>query len=123
MALAYQDFWPMSSAVRRAPGGVAWEPLPAVIQRVNRWQADHRVRVINVETLLMPALKKEPLNPATGGVVVRWDEDHAQVQVVRVWYEELPAPVSPPVLPEPVRPSEEIPPGVGWPQTPEPGPV
>lgn len=112
----------MSSAVRRAPGGVAWEPLPAVIQRVNRWQADHRVRVINVETLLMPALKKEPLNPATGGVVVRWDEDHAQVQVVRVWYEELPAPVSPPVLPEPVRPSEEIPPGVGWSGS-EPGPV
>jgi hypothetical protein len=113
MALAYEDFWPQSAPARRTRGGLAWEPLPGVLERVNNWQAGKRVRIINVETLVLPVSKGETVKPGEGATLARWDEDQAWVQVVRVWHEPLPV-VLPPVLPVekaatevPASPTEE----------------
>jgi hypothetical protein len=102
MTLAYQDFWPSTLPMRRAPGGVAWEPLAVMMERVNKWLETCTGRVINVETVLIPVAKKGPATATAGGTLVRWDEDHAWVQVVRVWYEVV---VTPPVLPAAQSPS------------------
>ena len=101
MALAYQDFSPQSAPARRVRGGIAWEPLPGVLERVNAWQAGKSVRIINVETLVLPVGKRETVKPGEGGALARWDEDQAWVQVVRVWFEPLAAVVLPPVLAAP----------------------
>jgi len=98
MALAYEDFWPQSAPARRTRGGVVWEPLPGVLERVNHWQAGKSVRIINVETLVLPVSKGQMVKPGEGATLARWDEDQAWVQVVRVWHEPLPV-ILPPVLP------------------------
>jgi hypothetical protein len=97
MTLAYQDFWPGTLPMRRSPGGLAWEPMAVMLERVNAWRATCPGRVINVETLLLPVARKKAVNAGAGGMQVRWDDDHTWVQVVRVWYE---VEGSPPVLPE-----------------------
>ena len=76
---------------------MVWEPLTGVLERVNAWQAAKSVRVINVETLVLPVANREPVKPGEGGMMARWDEDQTWVQVVRVWHE--PVAVTPPVLP------------------------
>jgi hypothetical protein len=96
MALAYQDFTPhllTSPSARR----MEWEMLPSVVIRVNQWLATAGLKAFTVETLVLPSSKSAPTNSNAGGVVERWDEDHAWIQVVRVWYE-VPPPATPGVL-------------------------
>jgi hypothetical protein len=98
MALAFRDFSPhLLSAPRR---GVAtqWEPLTGVVARANQWLDSAGLRVVNIETLLLPVSKHATPNPAAGSNLERWDEDHLWLQVVRVWHEapSAGAPVPPP---------------------------
>jgi hypothetical protein len=90
MALAYRDFSPRPSSLKAA-GRMEWEPLSAVVERVNQWLAQTGLHAMNIETLLLPVTRLAPLNSNAGGMAQRWDEDHALAQVVRVWYELPPA--------------------------------
>lgn len=89
MSLAFKDFTPRQMAPGRSVGASQWESLASVVERANQWLAAGGMQVVNVETLLLPAAKTIPPNSTAGGVVERWDEDHAWVQVVRVWHEIL----------------------------------
>jgi hypothetical protein len=74
-------------APARGSAGAQWEALATVVERANQWTASVNVRVVSVETLLLPAAKLAPPHSGAGGMMERWDEDHAWVQVVRVWVE------------------------------------
>jgi len=87
MSLAYRDFLPWAPGAY-GPGAVTeWEPLPMVVGRVNQWLTAGGLRAVSLETLLLPAAKRVPLNSNAGALLERCDEDYAWVQVVRVWYE------------------------------------
>jgi hypothetical protein len=60
--------------------------LPATIVRANQWIAESAVRVINVETVVLPNVRQvedasEVGIRTSGGMSSYW------YQVVRVWYE------------------------------------
>jgi hypothetical protein len=95
---------------------MAWEPLPGVLERVNNWRVGKSVRIINVETLILPVSKGETVKPGEGATLARWDEDQAWVQVVRVWHEPMPV-VLPPVLAAPAA-VPEVPAGSAGEPTP-----
>jgi hypothetical protein len=61
--------------------------MASVVERANQWIAGSGLRVVSVETLLLPAAKLAPPHAGAGGLTERWDEDHSWVQVVRVWLE------------------------------------
>jgi hypothetical protein len=67
--------------------GPRCESLREVMPRVNQWVGQNRVRVLNIETLLLPGLIDEPVIadatslPSFGNATTHWR------QVIRVWYE------------------------------------
>ena len=87
MALAFRDFSPRSTPSKRGPGGLSWEPMPAVLARVDQWLAESGVQLVNIETLLVPVTHGKPTDSFSGGLAQRWDEDHAFAQIVRVWHQ------------------------------------
>jgi len=87
MPLAFRDFLPRQMAPARGSQGAQWEAVASVVERANQWLAGAGLRVVSVETLLLPASKMAPPHAGAGGLSERWDEDHSWVQVVRVWHE------------------------------------
>lgn len=74
--IAFKDFVP------HAKGREA-ESVEAVLDRVNGWVHERGVRVINLETLLLPNVEK------TGEAELRTEGGSDYwYQVVRLWFEE-----------------------------------
>lgn len=72
----FQDFAP-----RPLPGG--YEPLDVVVAAANAWIREHAVRVLGVETVLLPAPATERLHTAS---TLLLPTGAAHLQIVRVWY-------------------------------------
>jgi hypothetical protein len=94
MAIAFKDFTPLPVETRFF-GGTTYEPLEAALERANEWMTEAAVRVVNIETVLLPNLQPEVTTSASG---IRTSGDMASHwhQVIRVWYdlEEPPAAAS-----------------------------
>ncbi|HYF61749.1 MAG TPA: hypothetical protein VD886_02980 [Herpetosiphonaceae bacterium] len=85
--IAFRDFLPQIES-RRMLGMLAeYEDVNAMLDRANQWIAESDLRVLNVETLLVPRRYfseteelQTQLEPVTHNVA--WS-----VQVIRVWYQ------------------------------------
>jgi len=109
MALAFRDFSPRSSPSKRGPGGMTWEPMPAVLARVDQWLAESGVQLVNIETLLVPVVHGNPTDSFSGALAERWDEDHAFAQIVRVWHHILaPVAAAAPALAAPATAAQSV---------------
>jgi hypothetical protein len=62
---------------------VQFESLPDTVVRANEWITRTGVRVVNIETVILPVPRSQPDYP-TGENGFRYDQ--LLVQVVRVWY-------------------------------------
>lgn len=86
--LRYHDFVPL----RTAPPGflkpAEYEPLAAALADANEWIKENDVRVLNVETVVLPNIwsrfEEGTHDPALG---ISGDSPSFWYQVIRVWYE------------------------------------
>jgi hypothetical protein len=86
--LAFQDFYPQQTD----PGGFLkpekWESLRKTVREVNEWITQNNIRVLNMETLVLPNIWNDtengPSDPklrTSGELPTYW------YQVLRVWYQ------------------------------------
>ncbi len=86
--LRYHDFIPL----RTAPPGfltpAEYEPLAAALADANEWIKENDIRVLNVETVVLPNIwsrhEEGTQDPALG---TSGDSPSFWYQVIRVWYE------------------------------------
>lgn len=84
MAISYRDFFPQT--VTKSFFGDKHESLSATVVRANDWIASDNIKVLNVETVVLPNVRNEAaaseVGVRTSGEMSSW-----WYQVVRVWYE------------------------------------
>jgi hypothetical protein len=88
MTLGYKDFLPIlleSGFFKKK-----FEDLPTTLVRANKWLATSGLKIVNVETVLLPNVSREAETSIsclfTGG-----ETASAWIQVIRVWYQ-VPSP-------------------------------
>ena len=88
MAIAFHDFFPQ--VTRSGFLSSEYESFAQVVNRANDWMAISGVRVVNVETLVLPNVNSneeaQQTNIRTSGEMSSYWR-----QFVRVWYEAPPA--------------------------------
>ena len=85
--IGYQDFFP--AVVKRGMLSTQYEALPAAVLRANEWIDRTGVRVINVETVVLPNVR-EAENASQTAIRTSGEMSSYWYQVVRVWYEPEP---------------------------------
>lgn len=84
MPLNYKDFFPV--VLESGFFSTEHEALPATVARANQWVAESGVRIINVETVVLPNI--ECVEDASKvGIRTSGEISSHWYQVVRVWYE------------------------------------
>lgn len=84
MTLAHRDFFPRVVEPGFFPS--QHELLSAVVERANRWIASSSVRVINVETVLLPNVGGED-DSSRSAIRTSGEWSSRWYQVIRVWYD------------------------------------
>jgi hypothetical protein len=85
MSINYKDFFP--TVVSSGFFSTEHEALSATVARVNEWAARASVRVINVETVVLPNVENAE-EASKVGIRTSGKMSSYWYQVVRVWYEE-----------------------------------
>ena len=84
--IAFQDFIPRPQG-RRLLGMVTdYENFHELVSRANLWIEQHRIDIINIETVLFTSLPKEEASPKVE--MTSQANVSSTIQVVRVWYRE-----------------------------------
>jgi hypothetical protein len=91
--IAYQDFVPRPTTRASFLRAATYETLRASLLAANRWIGEHRVRVINIETVALPNIhasweegSEDTSLQTSGELRSSWH------QFIRVWYERPPDP-------------------------------
>jgi hypothetical protein len=84
MAIGYKDFFP--TMLKSGFFSNDYEPLSATVARANLWLRESAVRVLNVETVVLPNVKNEE-KASEVGIRTSGEMSSYWFQIVRVWYE------------------------------------
>lgn len=84
MPIGYRDFFP--EILKRGLFSTVQETVPATVDRANAWIAESGVRVINVETVVLPNVQNAE-EASEVGIRTSGEVSSYWYQVVRVWYE------------------------------------
>ena len=84
MSIAYKDFFP--TVLKSGFFSTEHEALPATVSRAGQWIRGAGVRVINVETVVLPNIKTAE-EASNVGIRTSGELGSHWYQVVRVWYE------------------------------------
>ena len=84
MSIGYRDFFP--AVLKSGFFSTEHETLPATVARANAWIAESGVGVINVETVVLPNVKRVE-DASQVGIRTSGEMSSYWYQVVRVWYE------------------------------------
>jgi hypothetical protein len=87
MAFTFRDFHP--ETVSNSLLSRKYEPLGETARRANEWAARAGVRVINVETVVLPGVES-PEQSASNCFRTSGDMSSFWYQFIRVWYEATP---------------------------------
>ena len=82
MTLAYKDFAP--AVLDRSFLSTDYEPLSSIVDRANQWISEQNVKVMNVETVVLPNLDGQ--DSGSNGIRSSGEMSSFWFQVVRVWY-------------------------------------
>ncbi|MDX1972502.1 MAG: hypothetical protein SFY68_08235 [Candidatus Sumerlaeia bacterium] len=83
MPLHYTDFFP--TMLKSGFFSTEHEALPATVARANDWIAQNGVRILNVETVVLPNITKAE-DASRVGIRTSGEAGSYWYQVVRVWY-------------------------------------
>jgi len=84
MPIGYKDFLP--AVIKSGFFSVERETLTAAVARANEWVSASNVRVLNVETVVLPNVK-DIQNASEVGIRTSGEMNSFWFQVVRVWYD------------------------------------
>jgi hypothetical protein len=91
---AFRDFAPKQKRPAGFFQSAEFDNLMDAVLQANRWVVDHKVKVVNIETVVLPNIlekEKEPKEEATmGGSVATYEgisHYNHWYQFIRVWYE------------------------------------
>lgn len=84
MAIGYKDFFPVM--LKSGFFSNEYESLAATVTRANEWIQSSAVRVLNVETVVLPNVKNEE-KASEAGLRTSGEMSSFWFQVVRVWYQ------------------------------------
>jgi len=94
MSFKYKDFFP--EVLSNGFFSTQHESLTATVARANQWVMAYKVRVINLETVLLPNIKSVE-DAGEVGIRTSGEVSSHWYQVVRVWYDIEPPPLQPTV--------------------------
>lgn len=83
MTLGYKDFFPIlleSGFFKKK-----FEDLSTTLGRANKWLATSGLKIVNVETLLLPNVSREA-DASITCLYTGGETSSSWVQVIRVWY-------------------------------------
>lgn len=85
----YRDFWPEMVEAEGIFTQARWQPLEEAMKTANVWVEEEGVKVINIETVVLPNVwdsdeegAEDASLRASGKSSTTWH------QIIRVWYEE-----------------------------------
>jgi hypothetical protein len=81
MSLSYKDFFPV--VIKERFFSDDYEELLATVARASEWVEESGVRVLNVETVVLPNIKG--IKGASKFLMI--NSSNEWYQVIRVWYE------------------------------------
>lgn len=87
---AFRDFAPRQTRPAGFFQSAEYDNLMEAVRQANQWIKDHQVRVLNIETVVMPnVLEKGEEATADGSVATYEGISHYNhwYQFIRVWYE------------------------------------
>jgi hypothetical protein len=84
MLIGYKDFFPV--LLKSGFFSNEHETIAATVSRANEWIAQANVRVINVETVVLPNVKNAE-ETSKVGIRTSGEMSSYWYQVVRVWFE------------------------------------
>ena len=84
MPLSYKDFFP--AVLKSGFFSTEHEALSATVARASEWVSGVGVRVINVETVVLPNIRKVE-DASQVGIRTSGEMSSHWYQIVRVWYE------------------------------------
>ena len=94
MSFKYKDFFP--EVLSSGFFSTQHESLTATVARANQWVMAYKVRVINLETVVLPNIKSVE-DAGEAGIRTSGEVSSHWYQVVRVWYDIEPPPLQPTV--------------------------
>lgn len=84
MPLNYKDFFP--KVLESGFFSTTHEELPATVARANQWVEESGVRVVNVETVVLPNIRSAE-DASQVGIRTSGELSSHWYQIVRVWHE------------------------------------
>ena len=86
--IKYKDFSPQVNRTGLFGNVKESDSFESVVKQVNVWINSSPVKIVNIETVLLPNLFSKPteIEPEKGATTV--GQSHVLFQCVRVWYEE-----------------------------------
>ncbi|HLP77648.1 MAG TPA: hypothetical protein VK327_12110 [Candidatus Paceibacterota bacterium] len=84
MFIGHKDFLP--EVLKSGFFSTEHEPFPAAVARANQWIAESKVRVLNVETVVLPNVKRLE-DVSHEGIRTSGELSSHWFQIVRVWYQ------------------------------------
>ncbi len=84
MPIQYKDFFP--EVLKKSFFSTTQETVPATVARANAWLAQSGVRLLNIETVVLPNLNKAG-DASEAGIRTSGEISSYWYQVIRVWYE------------------------------------
>ena len=85
MSLNYKDFFP--EVLKSGFFSTEHEALPSTVARANAWVRDTGIRIINIETVVLPNIRSEE-DASRVGIRTSGEMGSHWYQVVRVWYKD-----------------------------------
>ena len=87
MSVGYKDFFP--TILKSGYFSTEYETLSATLDRANHWITESGIRIINVETVVLPNVQKVE-DASQVGLRTSGEMSSYWRQILRVWYEAPP---------------------------------
>ena len=85
----YHDFWPQQTQKGGLFTNARWAPFEEAMKEANRWVEQEGVKVINIETVVLPNIwDSDEEGPEDAELRTSGESSAHWYQIVRVWYEE-----------------------------------
>jgi hypothetical protein len=85
--IGYRDFIPRVLVKERWFKKATYETFDDALAAANSWIAEESVKVVNIETVVLPNIRDLDERGSKDAELTAWDRETSWYQVIRVWYE------------------------------------
>ncbi len=85
--IAFKDLVPEQNSPPRLLSESDYEQFESVVRRANAWITESQVKIINIETVVLPNIHQPQEEGSTDPELRASGESNYWHQIVRIWYE------------------------------------